>query len=75
MPKRAVRIFVAAVLMGFLGAAGSAHQSRDPGKTQAAPPPPPTPVRSTATTAATISKFAPVTRDVCDKHPNLKQCS
>jgi hypothetical protein len=76
MPKRAVRILGAAVLTGLLGAAGSAQQSHGAGKAPAVPPPAATPVRASATTAAaTVVKFGPMTRDVCDKHRNLKQCS
>ena len=77
MPKRAVRILIAAGLMGLLGAAGSAQSTHDTNKPQATPPPPPAPVqlRSTAAAAPTPAKYSAGTRDVCDKHPNLKQCS
>ncbi|HKD20574.1 MAG TPA: hypothetical protein VKB71_01115 [Rhizomicrobium sp.] len=78
MPKRAVRILIAAGLMSLLGAAGSAQSTHDTNKPQATPPPPPpAPVqlRATVATAPVSTKYSPGTRDVCDKHPNLKQCS
>jgi hypothetical protein len=77
MPKRAVRILIAAGLMGLLGAAGSAQPTRDNSKPQSTPPPPPSPVqlRATLATVPATTKYSAGTRDVCDKHPNLKQCS
>ncbi|HTW36109.1 MAG TPA: hypothetical protein VMD53_15930 [Rhizomicrobium sp.] len=72
MPKQAVGILIVGVLAALSSGAGAAQQDHGTGKTASQPaPPPPTPV-SQATAAG---KFAPVSRDVCAKHPNLKQCS
>jgi hypothetical protein len=71
MPKRVVGILIISVLTGICGAAGAAQQTHGNAKPVATTQPPPSPQQTSATTA----KFAPVSRDVCAKHPNLKQCS
>jgi hypothetical protein len=73
MPKRVVGILIVGVLAALSSAAGAAQQDHGTGKTASqSAPPQPSPVSQTNTTAA---KFVPVSRDVCAKHPNLKQCS
>jgi hypothetical protein len=72
MPKRVVGILVISVLMGLSAAVNAAEPSHDNGKsatptTQPAPQP--------QQTGAAPPKLLPVSRDVCAKHPNLKQCS
>jgi len=76
MPNSAVRILVSATLVAslFSGPAGADQQSRDNTKPTSQPAQPaPTPAHGNA--APNAGKFAPVSRDVCEKHPNLKQCS
>jgi hypothetical protein len=72
LPNPAVRILFSAVLAAFVlpGAANATDQSSDGGKSAPAPT---TSAGSRGNT--TPAKFTPATRDVCKKHPNLKQCS
>jgi hypothetical protein len=73
MPKRVVGILIISVLAGICGAASAAQQGHGSAKSvaPATTQPPPSPQQ----TSASAAKFAPVSRDVCAKHPNLKQCS
>ena len=73
MPKKTVGILIVGVLAALSGAAGAEQHGNGTSKaaSQSAPPQP-TPVSQTATAAV---KSVPVSRDVCAKHPNLKQCS
>lgn len=75
MAKRTLRILIAVAVTGAaLCGAARADQQGHANDKQASPPP------ATTATAAPRSgvqpaKFSPVAHDVCDKHPNLKQCS
>jgi len=73
MPKQTIGILIVGVLAALSGAAGAAQQDNSTTKTASQPAPTqPSPVSQTNTGTG---KFAPVSRDVCAKHPNLKQCS
>ena len=73
MPKKTVGILIVGVLAALSSVAGAAQQDHSTTKTASQPASPlPQPVSQTNTANA---KFAPVSRDVCAKHPNLKQCS
>jgi hypothetical protein len=73
MPKRVVGILIVGVLAALSGAAGAPQQGNGTSKTASQPArPQPSPASQTNTATG---KFAPVSRDVCAKHPNLKQCS
>ncbi len=73
MPKQSVGILIVGVLAALSSAAGAAQQDHGTSKTAPQPvQPQPTTVSQTSPTAG---KFVPVSRDVCAKHPNLKQCS
>ena len=74
MPKRVVGILIVGVLAALGGAAGAAQQNHTANKT-ASQQPQPQPVSSPAPVNATAAKFMAISRDVCAKHPNLKQCS
>jgi hypothetical protein len=70
MPKRAIRILVMSVMLPL--AAEAADQSHAPAKAAVQQPAAtPSPTRANVQPV----KFTAVYRDVCDKHPNLKQCS
>jgi len=67
MPNGALRILAtAAVALFVLSGAGQTH---DNGK------PAPQTTTTPATDRGSGAKFVPVSKDVCAKHPNLKQCS
>lgn len=72
MPNGAVRILIAAgIAMTVLSGSGT-QQTHDTSK------PVPQPVSAPATTmpgGAPVSKAMPISKDVCEKHPNLKQCT
>jgi hypothetical protein len=72
MPKKTVGILIVGVLAALGSAAGAEQHGNGTSKTTSQPAPSPTPVSQTNTAA---TKFVPVSRDVCAKHPNLKQCS
>jgi hypothetical protein len=73
MPKKTIGILIVGVLAALSSAAGAAQQDNSTAKTASQPAQPqPSPVSQTNTATG---KFAPVSRDVCAKHPNLKQCS
>lgn len=71
MPKRVVGILAMSVLMGLSVATNAAEQGHDGKSSTLTTQPAPQPQQTNATT----TKLAPVSRDVCAKHPNLKQCS
>jgi hypothetical protein len=71
MPKRVVGILVIAVLAAVTGAAGSQQQGH--ASTKSAQPA--QPQTASAPVSATNAKSTTISRDVCAKHPNLKQCS
>jgi hypothetical protein len=74
MPKRSVRILILAML-GVAPLQGqAAEQNRGNNKAATQQTPPPT-GQSQPQPTAQPAKFTPVNRDVCDKHPNLKQCA
>lgn len=73
MPMRAVRILSVVIAAGLAGPVHAAQQGHDTSKI-AAQPAPPTPPNSTHASTPP-AKPATLSRDVCDKHPNLKQCS
>jgi len=73
MPKRVVGILIAAGLAAFAGGAGASQQSHDTAKS--APPAQPQTVSQPAPVSATVGKVSTISRDVCAKHRNLKQCS
>jgi hypothetical protein len=73
MPKRVVGILIVAGVAALAGGAGASQQSHDTSKS--APPPQPQPVSARTTTSNTAGKVSTISRDVCAKHPNLKQCS
>jgi hypothetical protein len=72
MPKRAIRILCMVTSVMLPLAAEAADQTHAPVKA-AVQQPAATPSQSHAN--AQPVKFTAVYRDVCDKHPNLKQCS
>jgi len=73
MPKQSVGILIVGVLAALSSAAGAEQHGNGTTKTASQPAQPQsTPVSQTNTASG---KFAPVSRDVCAKHPNLKQCS
>jgi hypothetical protein len=74
MPKRVIGILVISVLAALTGAAGQTHENpKTSTSTSASTPTQPSP--QPQQTSAATAKFGPVSRDVCAKHPNLKQCS
>jgi len=72
MPKRAIRILCIAMSVMLPLAAEAADQSRAPAKAAVQQP-----ATSQSQPRANVRpvKFTAAYRDVCDKHPNLKQCS
>jgi hypothetical protein len=72
MPKRVVGILIVGVLAALGSAAGAAQQDH---ATKTASQPAPQPVSMPSQTNTNAAKFTPISRDVCAKHPNLKQCS
>ena len=72
MPGPVIRILCSGILSASLcaGAAHADQQNHDANKSP--PPPASTPATHTGQPAA---KFTAYSRDVCVKHPNLKQCS
>jgi len=73
MPRKTVGILIVGVLAAFSGAAGAEQHGNGTSKAASQPATASTTPVSQTNTAAT--KFVPVSRDVCAKHPNLKQCS
>ena len=71
MPKRVVGILIVAGLAVFAAGAGASQQSHDTAKST----PQPQPVAVHTTTNTTAGKVSTISRDVCAKHRNLKQCS
>jgi hypothetical protein len=74
MPKRAIRILCMVVSVILPLAAEAADQSHATAKA-VAPQPTTVPNQSPSHSSAPPGKFTALYRDVCDKHPNLKQCS
>jgi hypothetical protein len=74
MPKRAIRILCMAIGVMLPLAAEAADQTHATAKA-AVPQPSPAPNQSQAHPNAQPGKYVALYRDVCDKHPNLKQCS
>jgi len=67
MPNGALRILItAAVALTVLSGADQTHGNGKPTPQPATPP---------ERASAPAAKFLPVSKDVCEKHPNLKQCS
>ncbi len=65
---------LAALLSGAFGAC--AQQGHEPaGNAKMAPQPPPAPPATGSHANAPAGKLSLTSRDVCVKHPNLKQCS
>ncbi len=72
MPKRAIRILVMSVMLPL--AAEAADQTHASVKA-VVPQPSPASSQSQPHPSVQPAKFTALYRDVCDKHPNLKQCS
>ena len=73
MPRKTVGILIVGVLAALSGAADAAQQDHTTTKTVSQPAPATS--SPVSQTNAANTKFVPVSRDVCAKHPNLKQCS
>jgi len=65
VPKRALRILFLTFLALPLAAVAAEQQGTGNAK----------PVAQRAPAPPTLGKISPTSRDVCGKHPNLKQCS
>ncbi|HUO93820.1 MAG TPA: hypothetical protein VMU22_12900 [Rhizomicrobium sp.] len=73
MPKRVIGILIVAGMAALMGGAGASQQSHDTSKSTQPAQPQPIAVRTITNTTA--GKVSTISRDVCAKHPNLKQCS
>jgi hypothetical protein len=58
-----------------MGASVAAAQNRSSSAPPPAPPQAAAPQTDSARSSSTVSPAMAVSRDVCAKHPNLKQCS